>query len=568
MRKRLHLVFVLLVATLGLLALMWPSSGRSLPAPHGRSSGVQPRTHPELLGYPTQVVASKDADLSAVEDATKRKASTSSAESLKAEITVIDEASGLPVDGARVFLAPHASSHSVTDIEGIASIEVASSGQALGVVAIGYLPAKSELGAGEQQLTVRLKRGEQVSGIVIDDLGEPIEGVRIWCSQSHHTATWPHPTTYFATDVNGGIGISRSNGEFTVDGLAADYDYEIAWSKHMWTRSMRRPYPVRAGDGTRVVLKMRPIARVLFNFVDRQDGHVVTTQSIETTCGPGIGVGGWPVPYEHSEPPLNLMGEARAAEHFYVRDGTSDIDDNMQGTVTVLVKALGYRERKKNVTFKLGQRQTIRIPLDRKSNVELGNVAFTVTLGNRPYTGRLSTYFRGASGSTSSSFMFREGKQINKVRIPSGRYEVSVKPVGLIGASLEREDVGVIDIQTGMTTNQSLNIPCCSATLDVRDRDGKRVLGYDVGVAINGRAKGGGEMWDFRARASSVPGLIRNGLPVLYFPMTGDVVLSVNKFGVGSHLGTIAHDSNTMHGNMKVFLNQPARDTRRAARQE
>jgi hypothetical protein len=474
-----------------------------------------------------------------------------------------------PVDGARIFQGGLTGDCTRTDEDGKALLPIRPAAGQIGVLAEGYLPFIASITPDTTEIAARLERGASISGRVLDEQNTPVEGVRIWCTPSENVEAWPNPTGFVGTSSRGGVAVSGQDGRFVLHGLQPTTDYEIEWSKKMWIRyPASRPFPIRANASKPLLLHVSPQARVSFAFTDEETGLPVTMQDIITQAGQGVDIGREPLPWIEPSDVSNLWGERAPGDHYYVRVGPTEVTGRQRGSAELTATAIGYVPVKRRVEFEFGKTQTISVPMSKLDGVELGTVNLTVKLNDTPFTGQLMLRLKGESESTWAHAGFRDGRQISTLGLPAGRWELTAKPAGVQGHFMLYSDPVQVDVPPGKAGAASIVLAARVLTLDVRTREGKAVVGYDLGVRSGGKVLNMLNNWDLLVRGATQAGLTRAGFPVLYCSRGVELALAVNKFGAGYYFGPVVAASEAVSGRIIVALDQPAHDYREAWRSQ
>jgi protocatechuate 3,4-dioxygenase beta subunit len=129
---------------------------------------------------------------------------------------VVSDSTGDPIPNARVTLtgAPQAVPVVLTDRDGRFTVTVAAQTGRYGISAskTGYARRDATPAVPGQAVEIRLNRGAAISGRVLDELGDPVPGVRV-AAQTREKATSD------ASDQ--AIGVTDDRGEYRLAGLAA-----------------------------------------------------------------------------------------------------------------------------------------------------------------------------------------------------------------------------------------------------------------------------------------------------------------------------------------------------------
>ncbi|MDJ0976486.1 MAG: hypothetical protein QNJ98_18655 [Planctomycetota bacterium] len=476
-----------------------------------------------------------------------------------------------PIQGALVSVERIAYEQARTDESGTAAIELPEGSGAVSVVAEGYVPYIATSLDPSAPHRVYLEPGASVTGRVVDDRGQGVDGVRVWCVPSDNVSSWPHPTGIAGTDSRGGITSSGPDGQFQIQGLEEDVDYEVFWAKTGWVRyPSGRPYPVRASASQPLTLTMSPQARVRLAFVDRETGASVMARQIMTRPGPGTDIGREPMPWCEREDVRNLHGEAGPGDHFYVRVDASGGAGDLKGRIHVEAAALGYQPLKTEAAFEFGRDTTLELPMTRSTRADFGSLQLDASMGGEPYTGWLVVKLEGEgkrSGAWASA-QFAAGKQISALSVPAGRYTLSARPAGIRGHFMAYTDPVELQIHPRTVTEAPVRIPFRALRIDVVDGEERVVVGYDLGVTLDGTNHGLVHNWDLLTRASRDARLRAGGLPVLFCSPGATLNLVVNRYGTGYAAMTIRLNDQPEGPHTTITLVAPAKDWREAWRSD
>ncbi|MBL8621429.1 MAG: carboxypeptidase regulatory-like domain-containing protein [Myxococcales bacterium] len=130
-------------------------------------------------------------------------------------VTVTDAATTKPVAGATVTLADALESSAVTDGTGVAAIHGVGDGWiALTVAAPGFAPGAGNAVIGKTQreveVAITVRAGAAVSGVVVDDRGQPVAAAKVWAKDA---SSWEGPGDRAAVT-------SDALGAFTIPAVA------------------------------------------------------------------------------------------------------------------------------------------------------------------------------------------------------------------------------------------------------------------------------------------------------------------------------------------------------------
>lgn len=489
---------------------------------------------------------------------------------------VLDEESGMPVEDAVVFLATSTdtavdlSQAAVTHEDGRFHLEAVDPVDELEVVANHYVPWRRALPELDRlkHITVELSEGEVISGIVLDDLDEPVPDARVWCFRSTNSTAWPHPSSLMLTggESSGGSTHSSQDGSFVVRGLERGVDYEIGYEKPMWTSADwdRQPYPIRAGDRD-VTLHLSPMGGLILRPIDHNTRLRVVPEL--TYCGhpKGIDMGMPPTPWLGSQ---GLPPASEATISWFARSGIVSDDDVLR--IPVRIRALGYDEYAGTIEAKLGEVRKVDVEMKPVRGRPRVSVRFTAAFPDgTPYYGRLRVKVFGESTSGSCPVAFDEmGRSTEPVLLPPGAYRFLPQGAGCqmvgwrpAGEIVEREvgaGIGSVPVR--------LLLEGTPFMMRVRTPDGKDVHGFDLGVRA-GRAGRDVERllrWDLYAHAE---GCSHDGHPVVWLPK-GESLVFVNLWGIGAKHLLVQSDGSCAPCELELVLTEPAVDFRLGGRRQ
>jgi hypothetical protein len=202
---------------------------------------------------------------------------------------VRDEATGRPIGDARVAVIAEGDTYASTWVavgkEGEFDVGLPPDVPSrVVVVAPAYLPWEEGVASDEaRHLEVGLQRGAAISGVVVDDLGEPLEGVEVWSTTHRTRRPWPGPegTIFRASSSTGGRTTSNESGEFTIYGNDAESVYQLGWRKGHYIPAHKSPR-VAPGSGEKVRLHMRAMCRIRLSIFDRETSAPVEGATVGT----------------------------------------------------------------------------------------------------------------------------------------------------------------------------------------------------------------------------------------------------------------------------------------------
>jgi len=177
-------------------------------------------------------------------------------------VTVLDDASGQPLEGSRVTVAPQGGGllEARTDGTGVATFDPAPTrGADVAAHAPGLVRGFSSLQSaerwaskGDQAIQIRLARGERLVGRVVDPDGQPIGGVDVDLEEG---GTLGGKTSASAGPL---LGSDRTDaaGEFAIEGVPADAMVTLLAVQAGFARYERTVRLAQGGDGAPVEVQL------------------------------------------------------------------------------------------------------------------------------------------------------------------------------------------------------------------------------------------------------------------------------------------------------------------------
>lgn len=407
---------------------------------------------------------------------------------------VIEDVWAVPVEGAHVFVAAPDDECVVetcrTDAEGRFRFETLHRDSRLEVVANGFLPWKATVGSlsDPEDVIVRLDEGGSVSGVIVDDLGEPVPGVRVHCHRTDNEVFWPKPSAWLRSNgrSSGGFDVTSDRGAFTIHGLEEGVGYDLGGGKEGWTViEWGRKEPIRAGErGFEIVI--RPLGTLLVRYVfaegasELPDGrYIIFPRNTR--------------PYSWWHAPE--LPDGRKVIRFArdVRDPT----DPTTGTIRLDVsphQIWGHEPADVEVRFL--ETTEVTIPVERVEPGPWHDVSFEATgPDGAPFTGSLWIRAQAGLRDTGVGLDFADGKATTHASLPTGRWTFTANgtPTRVL-YHLWWPAAPAVELELGHGRARAIvrfalrGAPC---RLKVRNREGIRVCGYRYGASIRGRHRGG-----------------------------------------------------------------------------
>lgn len=246
---------------------------------------------------------------------------------------VVTDANGSPIVGARVANRGRSSSdlrEALTDSDGrfrLDDVFRGSSGHELFVRAEGYAarPVSFQPGSADDpaELTVTLEDGHRISGKVVDEMGAPLSGVRVYYAGGNR---------FPGIDL-GGNTTTGADGRFQFNSLPDDCPF--SFSKRAYSEIVEEKLPLDGESEVEVTLLSEGV--ILGQVVDAETGEPVSPITVHITFSPDR---------TNADPSAGLGGSRATGpgERFATRDGTFRLGDLVRGMpLQVTVEADGYR---------------------------------------------------------------------------------------------------------------------------------------------------------------------------------------------------------------------------------
>jgi len=461
---------------------------------------------------------------------------------------VLEEGTDAPVGGALIFLVardeevldPHGAVATAAD--GSFSIPRANDvpvGAGLLVASTTHAGARVPLpttpGAGTD-LVIRLARGEAISGVVVDGLGNPIEGATVVCLPPDGLAGWPARGGLVSTasDATGGAARSGANGTFRVTGLGKGLVYAVHAEMEGYTPERQRLTDellvLTGAEGVEVV--MLACRTFWMRVVDEDTSQPIPTgQVVFSLLGP-----------------LSMFGEAPGVQAAWRGADPRPRSDEALARVClprgvpapdvvqfdVHAFAMGYGSVLGVFDADWERPQPLVFRLKRRVTAEPVPVRFRAGYGpGTPFTGALGLVFHRQDDESPAripaivELFFEDGRAREALPLVPGRYSVNGYATrgsqawwypGLLTELLVPTDaVGGVDA--------TLEVAGGVLRLTVLDRQGRRRRGYSLSVTYaDGSAGSEVFTWDYpgfvdpgvaeqTARVCSMPGTVEAWLP-------------------------------------------------------
>lgn len=374
----------------------------------------------------------------------------------------------------------------------------------------------------ERGAELLLDEGGRASGKVLDLRGDPVPGVRVWCTPVTNRAAWPHPSRYVSTEEGvGGVARTDEAGEFRIAGLDHGTPYRIYLAKERMTPvGWVYATPVQAGDEG-IVLRLRREGAGLLVPLDRETKQPVQAVSLLWSGVQGVIPGARGAPW--GEEPRDGFESGHAFLF-------AESDDGMDPRIRVRARAPGYQDVTSEVAvdFEEGVNR-VEIPLTPLDMRAHGEVALRAHFaGGSSYSGALSIDITRAGNLGEAEVVFEDGHATHRLRLPPGNYTAMPHGYGT-GTTWQSAGLPVdFTVEPGGEHTVSLALRGSQYLLNVSDAQGRTVRGFDL-WAYSGRRRGGAACWDLRRRLE--PGGERTGPLRLTLP-PGRIHLIVQLRGV------------------------------------
>lgn len=191
---------------------------------------------------------------------------------------VVDTASGLPIDGAAIWVQESPGQNTNSSPTGAFDLNTrpAPGGTRLRVTAAGYIPATTDIGAGDllnrNEVKIGLTPAAPIHGLVTDDAGQPVVGAGI---RAEPRGSGVAPTSSFAS----GPATSGSDGSFRVEEAVYGYAYRLTAQARGYASSIVDLPPLEPGLAVEPVhLVLSKGRRVLGTVIDAEGKPVAEAQ--------------------------------------------------------------------------------------------------------------------------------------------------------------------------------------------------------------------------------------------------------------------------------------------------
>jgi hypothetical protein len=361
---------------------------------------------------------------------------------------VISAEDGAPVEGALVFWRSTIDAAvpflRVRRSEKLGAFSISiphdgTGGQVLIVRAMGFQMWSGALDS-QSAKVIRLERGERISGLVRDDRGNPVAGVRVVAHQPGSRLLWPVTERGVSgeSDVHAGLAISDGLGAFAIDGLREGTSYELVPVKAYWTAGVVQDGGQRVAAPSRgVIFRMHPVANISLLPVDRESGSRLVLTN--TRCRPPKGVGSANLIQTRLNSAAEFQsaygrGMESGAEFSMARDGAPD-----GVSIRFEIGALGCKSLSVEVPLEFGARTQLRVPMEKVEGAWQRVSVRAQFQSGRKFDGRLGVLLRTAvrgtvSGNQASGFApleFEDGLATTTLLMREGEYSVRAEGAGV-----------------------------------------------------------------------------------------------------------------------------------------
>lgn len=483
---------------------------------------------------------------------------------------VLDEASGEPVAGARliVFAASQelAKLGAVADEDGSFTLELSPTDAAgeIHCYARGYRPLLTPLPSSVgTPLVLRMERGKNIAGIVVDEGGEPVAGARVWAYLPGNWSAWPQQKGSYSPsgESDGATATTDATGRFLLEGLSEDRQYVIRCGlegrlQHVPHATNLGGFPVARGGTHDLRLWLTTALDVELLAVDSRTGDPLAVAPTWLVAPPS----GF-----KSETGSSGVAELQAARErlrhnatFSVRARAVPGDYTYGDSLHIMARALGYEPVRAQIALETirGARHRVPfVPLHEANSY--GALEVAPVIGGAPYRGWLAVSLSpvgggGPGGASASRIDFSTQSKIS-LPLPAGRYMVRAHGTGPSGAWWPMP-AGALETDVAAGSRTSLEIPLAGNPVAVRvqDASGRDRSGFDLQVSTGtklGHWEGG---WDLRFAPDST------ARAVVWVPK-GEVTIAALKGVVGYGTATVAADGSGKPLSVLIALDPDAR---------
>jgi hypothetical protein len=502
--SRLRWVGLVVVALAVVLAMLWKAdeSGRA-----ERSEGARPE--PGLPDFPRRELEHWDEHAEG-----GRGPAVRADESRTVSGIVRDAETGVPIVGARVIAVDVGTERTVaasraveTDAEGQFELfEFPPAPTHVQASAAGYLHTLVAFPRQrEDRVEVTLGRGQEVRGKVVDDEERPVSGARVWLHREQNQVAWrdAHPRVAVGDVAAGGQAVTDDRGDFHVLGLGPG-PYVVRATKQGWSFPAWEEPPIVEAGQHGVKLRLLPIRTLVIRHFDSQSRtplHCVMTQvrryretkaAIPITADLGRG-----------EALLGAEPEGFDSRNGITRISFAWLDSVSDGPVfqTVYCKAPGYEPFQVKVDCSVpGPEIVVDAPMKRRTT-RLGTLKLAVQYDatGLPFTGRLQLMIDDQTGEGRGLAIrdFRDGAATRPLELPEGQYKIRPMGCGDVGFWwIQAGRWALVSATGGVETRGVLTVSGNPLRLNVVDRLGRTVRGYDLKIFPASGMMGGVRRWD------------------------------------------------------------------------
>lgn len=419
-------------------------------------------------------------------------------------------------------------------------------------VASGYLPAAVAANVRETVVVV-LRRGLELHGEVVDELGSPVPGATVCVSSAVNRLRWPwwegEHGVGLLPESEGSTVRSNSTGGFTVSGLSGTTPLTVSCAAPNYVAAVPYVRVERLGEPVRVVL--RTLWSLSVEVVDAETSAPIDACWV-TLGGPS---GFETCAYETALFSQALLSQgapvtpvAASMRYHFMRLPVSEVVAVAE--VRLRVEASGYEAAEAAVPIQPGLRSE-RVALRRTGRQAAGRVWFQLHGQNRaPYRGPMDVVITANPPSGKPWFarcVFENGRSKSAILLAEGLYKVRPRGGAFDAQTQWLNPAGPtqdLEVRADREVEVPLTLVGTPVLLNVLDEQSRPVMGYDLSASPEkGRVSGSVFRWDVvrRLRVWQLGAVAETGLPVVWLP-AGDCILNVSMPGVGYGGGRVTCD--------------------------